>query len=71
MAGACSIVTVYGSLVTDPCEFDALTRNVNGPAAVGVPLRRPESESVRPGGSDPSATENVGVGEPEAVKLNE
>ena len=35
-----------------------MTVNVNGPAAVGVPVRVPSPFSVRPGGRVPAVTEN-------------
>lgn len=48
--------------------FVAVKEPTNVPAAVGVPSMTPTTLSnVRPGGSAPVATENVGVGVPVAV----
>jgi hypothetical protein len=57
-------------VVVEPALFCAVTLNVDVPAVVGVPDRTPFDCSVRPSGSVPEATENVGAGLPVAVNEN-
>ena len=48
--------------------FIAAKEPTNVPAALGTPSMTPNTlSSVRPNGSDPVATENVGAGVPVAV----
>jgi hypothetical protein len=55
-----------------PAALVARTTNVNDPTAVGVPDSTPvEAFSVNPVGNEPEKVENVGLGEPVAVKVYE
>jgi hypothetical protein len=55
--------------VTVPPLLVADTVNVEFPGVVGVPASTPFVPKVSPGGSDPVATENVGVGCPLALNV--
>lgn len=55
-----------------PCESVTLAVKANVPSVVGVPLMRPEEESVSPGGSAPVVSPKVyGAMPPDAVRVAE
>jgi len=62
---------VSDPVVALPAEFEARTRKVNGPAAVGVPDSTPPADRPSPGGREPLDTEKLGAGLPLAVKVYE
>jgi len=69
-AGAAAMVRVSGPVVAaGVVPLLAVTVYVLTPGLVGVPARTPALPRVRPAGSDPEETANVGAGTPEAVKV--
>ena len=62
-----TVIVMDAVVAAGDTPLDAVTVNVLEPAAEGVPLRRPAAVRVRPAGSEPLATLNVGAGEPEAA----
>ncbi len=67
--GALAMVMWMSAVVATPAVLLALTWKVNTPWVVGVPDSTPEELRVSPGGRVPEASENVGAGVPDAVKV--
>lgn len=67
VADAITKVTTW--VLSGLIPFVALTEKLYVPAAVGVPVKAPPEDRVKPGGNVPVETEKVGAGAPVAVKL--
>lgn len=69
-AGAGAITRVTACVASGVLPFNATSVNVDVPAVVGVPEITPDAAlSVRPAGSEPAITLQVGVGDPVAVAV--
>jgi hypothetical protein len=62
---------VNGPALVAPAVLVAETLNVEVPLTSGVPVTAPLAASERPAGRAPDDTEKTGLGDPDAVNVNE